>query len=47
VLPLAFGEAPLAAIMTAIWSAALCYKIVLEDAALAARRSSRSAPDGS
>jgi methyltransferase len=37
-LPLAFGAAALAAIMTAVWSAVLYYKIVLEDKALAGRR---------
>jgi methyltransferase len=37
-LPIVFGAAALGAIMTAIWSAVLYYKIVLEDAALAKRR---------
>jgi isoprenylcysteine carboxyl methyltransferase (ICMT) family protein YpbQ len=37
-LPMVFGAAALGAIMTAIWSAVLYYKIVLEDAALAKRR---------
>jgi len=37
-LPMVFGAAALGAIMTAVWSAVLYYKIVLEDAALAKRR---------
>ena len=37
-LPVAFGAWPLAIIMTAVWGAVLRYKVVLEDAALAARR---------
>ncbi|MGI9423149.1 MAG: isoprenylcysteine carboxyl methyltransferase family protein [Hyphomicrobiaceae bacterium] len=40
VLPLAFGAVFLALIMTAIWSAVIYYKIVLEDAALEGRRRS-------
>jgi methyltransferase len=36
-LPLAFGEAALGAIMTAIWFAVLRYKILLEDEALGRR----------
>ncbi|HET7714680.1 MAG TPA: isoprenylcysteine carboxylmethyltransferase family protein [Bauldia sp.] len=38
VLPLAFGAVALAVIMTAIWSAVVGYKIVLEDRAIAKRR---------
>jgi methyltransferase len=38
VLPLAFGAVALAIIMTAVWTAVLSYKIVLEDGALARRR---------
>jgi methyltransferase len=37
-LPMVFGASALGAIMAAIWSAVLYYKIVLEDAALAKRR---------
>jgi methyltransferase len=37
-LPMVFGASALGAIMTAVWSAVLYYKIVLEDAALAKRR---------
>jgi methyltransferase len=37
-LPMVFGASALGAIMTAIWSAVLYYKIMLEDAALAKRR---------
>jgi methyltransferase len=37
-LPMVFGAAALGAIMAAIWSAVLYYKIVLEDAVLAKRR---------
>ena len=40
-LPLVFGALALAAIMTAVWSAVLSYKIVLEDDALAERQSIR------
>ncbi len=38
VLPLAFGAVALAVIMTAIWTAVVGYKIVLEDRAIAERR---------
>ena len=38
-LPLVFGGWALAAIMTAVWSAVLSYKIVLENRALAERQS--------
>jgi methyltransferase len=38
-LPMVFGAPALGAIMAAVWSAVLYYKIVLEDAALAKRRS--------
>jgi isoprenylcysteine carboxyl methyltransferase (ICMT) family protein YpbQ len=38
VLPLAFCAVALAIIMTAVWTAALSYKIALEDGALARRR---------
>jgi methyltransferase len=38
-LPLAFGAFALAIIMTAIWTAVVGYKIVLEDRAIAERRS--------
>ena len=37
-LPMVFGASALGAIMAAVWSAVLYYKIVLEDAALAKRR---------
>jgi methyltransferase len=37
-LPMVFGAPALGAIMAAVWSAVLYYKIVLEDAALAKRR---------
>jgi methyltransferase len=37
-LPMVFGAAALGAIMAAVWSAVLYYKIVLEDVALAKRR---------
>jgi len=37
-LPLTFGAAALAVIMTAVWVAVIRYKIVIEDRALAARR---------
>ncbi len=42
VLPLAFGAIALALIMTAIWTAVVRYKIVLEDAALKERRRAAS-----
>jgi methyltransferase len=42
VLPLAFGAATLAAIMTALWWTVLNYKIGLEDEALRARRDAQS-----
>jgi methyltransferase len=38
ILPLAFGALPLAVIMTAVWSAVVGHKIVLEDRANAGRR---------
>jgi methyltransferase len=38
VLPLAFGAVALALIMTAVWTAVVGYKIVLEDRAIAGRR---------
>jgi methyltransferase len=38
VLPLAFGAVALAVIMTAIWTAVVGYKMVLEDRAIAERR---------
>ncbi len=37
-LPLAFGAVGLAVIMTAVWTAVVGYKIVLEDRAIAERR---------
>jgi len=38
-LPLCFGAVEVAVVMSPIWASVLCYKIVLEDHALAARRS--------
>jgi methyltransferase len=38
ILPLAFGAVALAVIMTAVWSAVVGYKIVLEDRAISERR---------
>ena len=40
-LPLVFGGWALGVIMTAVWSAVLSYKIVLENRALAERQSIR------
>ena len=45
VLPAAFGALALAVILTCIWSAVIAYKIVLEDAALKARREGASSPE--
>lgn len=46
ILPLAFGQVFLALIFTAVWSAVVGYKIVLEDAALASRRQDQAAQTG-
>lgn len=42
-LPAMFGATALGAILTAIWSAVLYYKVVLEDAALAERKAAGNA----
>ena len=46
-LPAVFGAPALGAIMAAIWSAVLYYKILIEDGALARRRGTAETPDRS